>query len=80
MLPLAYFACPPIIRFSSTVRLLNSLIFWKVRATPKRAILYVAIPVISCPSKVILPDVAGKTPLSMLMVVVLPEPFGPIRA
>src|SRR5882672_2105685 len=37
-------------------------------------------PVMSCPSRRILPAVGRVAPLRRLMTVVLPAPFGPIRA
>src|ERR1700722_10985402 len=38
-----------------------------------------ARPEISAPSNVIEPEVGGNVPDSMLKIVLLPEPFGPIR-
>src|SRR6478735_4548484 len=40
---------------------------------------YGAEPAISCPSKLIEPAVGANVPESMLKIVLLPEPFGPIR-
>src|SRR4051812_257426 len=40
---------------------------------------YGAEPAISCPSKLIEPAVGASVPDSMLKIVLLPEPFGPIR-
>src|SRR6516165_5807002 len=37
------------------------------------------MPVMSAPSKVIVPELAGVTPQTVLTRVVLPAPFGPIR-
>src|SRR5262245_48067988 len=36
-------------------------------------------PVMSCPSKRMVPALTGRTPDTQLMRVVLPEPFGPMR-
>src|SRR5882757_8517945 len=52
---------------------------WKVRPMPRLMIRCGASPAISWPSNRIEPDVGGSVPESMLKIVLLPEPFGPIR-
>ena len=52
---------------------------WKVRPMPRLMIRCGARPEISCPSNCIEPADGGKVPESMLKMVPLPEPFGPIR-
>src|SRR6202008_96047 len=51
----------------------------KVRPMPRLMMLCGARPAISAPSNRIEPAVGGKVPDSMLKIVLLPEPFGPIR-
>src|SRR3954447_3099314 len=52
---------------------------WKVRPMPRLIMLCGARPAISAPANFIEPAVGGKVPESMLKIVLLPEPFGPIR-
>src|SRR5207342_2469038 len=52
---------------------------WKVRPMPRLMIRCGGRPAISRPSKVIDPAVGGNVPDSMLKIVLLPEPLGPIR-
>src|SRR5262245_1666402 len=52
---------------------------WKVRPMPLLMIRCGAAPAISWPSKTIEPAVGTSVPDSMLKIVLLPEPFGPIR-
>src|ERR1700712_3760967 len=52
---------------------------WKVRPMPRLMIRCGARPEISAPSKISEPEVGAKVPDSMLKIVPLPEPFGPIR-
>src|SRR3954466_161462 len=52
---------------------------WKVRPMPPLMIRCGAMPASSCPAKLIEPAVGTSVPDSMLKIVLLPEPFGPIR-
>ena len=56
----------------------NTLVRWNERARPRWAMRLAGVPVISLPSKMILPEVGGKVPVSRLKSVVLPAPFGPM--
>ena len=58
----------------------NSLMFWKVRAMPRRAIWCGLRPWISSPWKRMVPALTGRLPAMRLNRVVLPAPFGPITA
>ena len=69
----------PAATFSSTVIFGNGCTIWKVRARPSRAIWCGRLRVMSWPSKRTRPRLAGCTPVIMLISVVLPAPFGPIR-
>src|SRR6266436_3157226 len=66
--------------FSSTVRCGNTAEIWNERASPMRAIVDGREPVISWPLKKICPRVGVRKCVSRLKQVVLPAPFGPIRA
>src|ERR1700674_4208498 len=66
-------------RFSSTVSCANSDGSWNVRTRPRRARAYAGSRVMSRPSKVMLPLVAGSVPASTARKVDLPAPLGPIR-
>src|SRR5215813_12469282 len=61
------------------VRRRNGRGIWKVRPIPPLMIRCGAAPAISCPSNRIEPAVGTRVPDSMLKIVLLPEPFGPIR-
>ena len=76
-----YLICGPIatVMFSSTVRLENRRMFWKVRAIPAWFICAVLMPWMSLPSSRMVPWVGWYTLVSRLKTVVLPAPFGPIR-
>src|SRR5436190_24316771 len=52
---------------------------WKVRPMPRLMMVCGARPAISSPRKRIDPAVGAKVPDSMLKIVLLPEPLGPIR-
>src|SRR4029078_11329085 len=52
---------------------------WKVRPMPRLIMRCGAVPAISTPSNSIEPAVGTSVPDSMLKIVLLPEPFGPIR-
>ena len=65
--------------FSSSDSLRNGRGIWKVRPTPWWQIACAGKPAISSPSKRIEPDVGRSVPAIRLKVVLLPEPFGPIR-
>ena len=69
----------PIFTLSSTLRLLNSRMFWKVRATPMRLIWAGVLPWVSRPSSRMVPRVGWYTLVSRLNTVVLPAPLGPMR-
>ena len=58
----------------------KSWLIWKVRARPGRTRAFGARPVTSSPSSNTAPSVGLDTPVSRLISVVLPAPFGPIRA
>ena len=73
-------ACWPISTLSSTVRLVNSRMFWNVRAIPGRRISCGGRPSRSSPSNRIVPLSAGVSPVITLNNVDLPDPFGPITA
>jgi hypothetical protein len=55
-------------------------VIWNVRTTPRRTRRCGASVVMSRPSRRIVPEVGSSTPVSRLMSVVLPAPFGPISA
>src|SRR5882724_1010565 len=56
------------------------LVIWKLRARPRRLISNGLRPVISAPSRRIVPLLGGKRPLIRLNSVDLPAPLGPINA
>ena len=72
--------CAPIATFSSTVMSGTSLTCWKVRAMPSLTISCGGALSIFLPSTEIVPPVDVSTPVIRLKVVLLPAPFGPIRA
>src|SRR5205085_7772998 len=65
--------------FSRNDNLWNGRGIWKVRAMPRRHTSCPVRPAISPPAKRIEPALGGKVPAIRLKIVVLPEPFGPIR-
>ena len=65
--------------FSKMVNLRKGRGIWKVRPMPRLMILCGGRPASSWPSNIIEPEVGGKVPESMSKIVLLPEPFGPIR-
>src|SRR5919199_3309080 len=67
-------------RFSATVRCLNRLVIWKVRASPSAARRNGGVRVTSWPKSRMRPDVGVSCPATRLNRVVLPAPLGPIRA
>src|SRR6185369_16866746 len=66
--------------FSSTERPRNRRLIWKVRAMPSLTRSACATAVISLPLNSTCPAVGLSTPVSRLISVVLPAPFGPISA
>ncbi len=54
--------------------------FWNVRAMPRIVRFDGRVPSSGCPSNLMLPVSAGSTPVTRLKNVVLPAPFGPIKA
>ena len=66
--------------FSSTVRCGNTAEIWNERTSPMRAIAAGPTPVMSRPLKKICPAVGARKLVNRLKQVVLPAPFGPIRA
>src|SRR5512145_2319926 len=52
---------------------------WKVRAIPLIAISFAGMAEISSPYSVICPELGFNAPVIRFSIVVLPEPFGPIR-
>ena len=71
--------CMPILTLSSTLRLLNRRMFWKVRAMPALLTCTVFMLWVSTPSSRTVPRVGWYTLVSRLNTVVLPAPLGPIR-
>src|SRR5712691_10251605 len=67
-------------QLSSTVRSAMRLVIWKVRARPCAARRCVGMPVTSRPKKEMAPVLTGSEPEMRLNSVVLPAPFGPMRA
>src|SRR5262245_37499555 len=65
---------------SSGVRLANSWLIWKVRTMPRRTRWCGCRWVMSLPSSRMRPSLGRNTPVRRLIRVVLPAPFGPIRA
>src|SRR3954453_9245186 len=61
------------------VRRRNGRGIWKVRPMPLLMMRYGGAPASSAPANFIEPAVGGSVPDSMLKIVLLPEPFGPIR-
>ena len=68
------------IRFSNTVRSVNTLEIWKVRPMPSAVRRFSARVEMSRPNSSTRPDVACIVPAMQLNSVVLPAPFGPISA
>ena len=66
--------------FSRAVRCGNTAEIWNERTSPSRATSAGRTPVMSRPLNTIRPTVGAMNLLSMLKQVVLPAPFGPIRA
>ena len=66
--------------FSSAVSCGKMFVTWNVRAMPARTRALVGIRVTSAPSNSTLPASGSSFPLTRLMSVVLPAPFGPITA
>src|SRR5690606_16193567 len=71
--------CSGISRFSSTDMLRNGRGIWKLRVMPRRTRRYAGRRVTSRPLKITAPPSQGSAPEMQLIIVVLPEPFGPIR-
>src|SRR5574337_753931 len=65
---------------SSTVISANSRLIWKVRASPRLTRWCWLQRVTSSPSRITVPAVGTRKPLSRLISVVLPAPLGPISA
>src|SRR6516164_5346763 len=78
--PLPTCACSPTSTFSNAVSSENNPPFWKVRRAPRADISCGVSPAISSPRKRMLPLSATTLPDTALNSVVLPAPFGPIRA
>src|SRR6516162_4525784 len=78
--PLATCACSQTNTFSNAVSSGNSPPFWNVLRAPRADISCGVSPAISSPRKRILPLSATTLPDTALNSVVLPAPFGPIRA
>ncbi|CFW38173.1 Uncharacterised protein [Bordetella pertussis] len=66
--------------FSTTVSDAKVAAIWKVRPTPRRQMSRGRMPTSSWPSSLTEPVVAGSCPPTMLKVVDLPAPLGPINA
>jgi hypothetical protein len=69
----------PDMTFSSASSEGSTRTSWKVRDTPCRAMACAGRPEMRRPSSRISPDVGGSAPEIRFSIVVLPEPFGPIR-
>ena len=67
-------------QFSSTVRSGKRLVIWKVRASPSAARRWAGARVTSRPKSEMAPSDTGSVPEIRLKSVVLPAPFGPMRA
>ncbi len=78
LLPLR--ACTASARLSRTVKVLNSRVIWKERARPRATRSWVDSAVTSAPSKRTRPASGRRCPDSCATRLVLPAPFGPIRA
>ena len=65
--------------FSRTVRPENTLVFWKVRTSPRAAMRWGRHPVMGSPSCRTVPCVGRWKPVMTLKAVVFPAPLGPIR-
>ena len=72
--------CSAMRTFSSAVRCGNTAEIWNERTRPSRATSAGLNAVMSRPLKRIRPAVGARNLVSMLKQVVLPAPFGPIRA
>ncbi len=70
--------CWPTSTLSRAERSENSRMFWKVRATPRRAMTCGRSAWMGCPSRRMAPPVGASSPDTMLMTVVFPAPFGPM--
>ena len=70
----------PSSRFSRTVRLPKSSMFWKVRAMPLAAIRSGRCPMSDSPRRVMAPESGRYTPEMQLNADVLPAPLGPMTA
>ena len=70
----------PTITLSSTLKAGNGRTSWKVRATPRRHTASGASPAMGSPASAIEPSSGACAPAIRLNSVVLPAPFGPIRA
>ena len=71
--------CRPSFTLSSTLRLENRRMFWKVRAMPALFTWTVFILWVSTPSTRMVPRVGWYTLVNRLNTVVLPAPLGPMR-
>src|SRR5690606_13723891 len=71
---------PPTITFSSTVMSAKGLTTWKVRPMPTAQTWSARQPAMSWPRNRMRPSSGGMTPATRLKSVVLPAPFGPMRA
>ncbi|MNT86012.1 hypothetical protein D3C72_2262520 [compost metagenome] len=65
---------------SRTVRCGKTAEIWNERTSPMRATLSGGVRVMSVPSRVMVPAEGCRNLVSRLKTVVLPAPFGPIRA
>ena len=72
--------CAPSIMLSSTVSRLITLVSWKVRTMPPRATFSGFTWAMSLPSNCQVPVFGVSKPVMRLKNVVLPAPFGPMRA
>src|SRR5688572_19261164 len=70
----------PSATLSMSGRLRKREVTWKVRPRPRRTRAACGILVMSSLFRKIFPEVGASAPISMLTNVVLPAPFGPIRA
>src|SRR6266567_1684642 len=70
----------PSATLSSTERRRNSALIWNVRPSPRFTRVACPTAVMSSPPSTIRPEEGASAPMSMLTKVVLPAPFGPIRA
>src|SRR5690606_4724005 len=68
------------VRVSNGVRVSKSWLIWKVRTKPRAERLCTGSEVMSWPSRWMVPLDGRRTPVNKLTKVVLPAPFGPIKA